>query len=64
MTPSVNPDPTAHEVPVDVVDHDTTGTDCICGPTVQPHRDDTGLWWQVTHYPLNAPERPGRNAHA
>lgn len=49
----------------DVIAHDTDGDACICGPTVAPRRcSDGSLGWHVTHNRLDAPERPGRNAHA
>lgn len=49
-----------HTFPVnDLVEHDTDGGDCICGPTTVPvERDDGSMGWQVIHHSLD-----GREAH-
>jgi hypothetical protein len=50
---------TVHVVPVnDLVEHDTDGPDCVCGPTVEPvDRDDGSLGWLVVHHSLDGRER-------
>lgn len=54
-------DPVVHLPLEDAIAHDTDTTDCLCGPAVQPTHIDGHLAWVVTHQPLAAPERPGRN---
>ena len=35
----------------DLVDHDTEGDDCVCGPLVEPvPRDDGSYGWLLTHH--------------
>ena len=48
-----------HTYPVnDLVEHDTGGGDCICGPTTAPvPRDDGSMGWQVIHHSLDGRER-------
>lgn len=41
----------------DLIDHDTDGGDCVCGPTVEPvPRDDGSMGWLVTHHSLDGRE--------
>jgi hypothetical protein len=42
-----------HEVPSDLIEHDTTSLDCVCGPTVMPVLpvDEEHSQW-VIHHPL------------
>ena len=49
-----------HVVPTaDLVDHDTTGDDCVCGPTVEPvTRYDGSIGWLLIHHSLD-----GRESH-
>lgn len=49
---------TVHTFPViDLIDHDTDGSDCICGPTTVPvPRDDGSIGWQVVHHSLDGRE--------
>lgn len=49
-----------HVVPVgDLIEHDTEGEDCACGPASQPVvRDDGSVGWMVVHHSLD-----GREAH-
>lgn len=48
-----------HTYPVnDVVEHDTDGGDCICGPTTEAvFRDDGSNGWQVIHHSLDGREQ-------
>lgn len=50
---------TVHVFPVnDLVEHDTDGGDCVCGPTAEPvPRDDGSFGWLVTHHSLDGRER-------
>lgn len=49
---------TFHVVPInDLVEHDTTGGDCVCGPTTEPVvREDGTIGWVVTHHSLDGRE--------
>lgn len=49
---------TVHTIPVgDLIDHDTSGEPCICGPeTVPVERDDGSVGWQVIHHSLDGRE--------
>lgn len=49
---------TVHVVPVnDLVEHDSSGADCVCGPTVEPvMRDDGSNGWLITHNSLDGRE--------
>lgn len=49
-----------HVYPVnDLVEHDTYGEDCVCGPTSIPvQRDDGSFGWVISHHSLD-----GREAH-
>ncbi len=51
---------TVHVYPTgDLVEHDTDGGDCICGPTTEPvMRNDGSNGWVVVHHSLD-----GREAH-
>lgn len=51
---------TVHTYPVgDLIEHDTDGGDCVCGPTTEPvKRDDGSVAWHVIHHSLD-----GREAH-
>lgn len=43
----------------DLVEHDTSGAPCICGPTDEPvKREDGSVGWVVVHHSLD-----GREAH-
>lgn len=43
----------------DLIDHDTDGGECPCGPTPEPVFDaDGGCGWVITHHSLD-----GREAH-
>lgn len=42
----------------DLVEHDTSGGDCICGPDTEPvPRDDGSIGWLITHHSLDGRER-------
>lgn len=47
-----------HVVPVDdLIEHDTDGGDCVCGPEETPvKRDDGSIGWLVTHHSLDGRE--------
>ena len=47
-----------HTYPVDdLVAHETTGDDCVCGPTSKPvERDDGSVGWLVVHHSLDGRE--------
>ncbi|MCA1571994.1 MAG: hypothetical protein LC798_17115 [Chloroflexi bacterium] len=51
---------TVHVFPLgDLVDHDTDGGECPCGPRNEPvKRDDGSFGWLVVHHSLD-----GREAH-
>lgn len=48
-----------HVFPVaDLVEHDTDGDDCICGPEIEPvERDDGSIGWLIIHHSLDGRER-------
>lgn len=50
---------TVHVYPVnDLVEHDTNGGDCPCGPTTEPvMREDGSNGWLVTHHSLDGREK-------
>ena len=50
---------TVHTYPVgDLVEHDTGGEDCVCGPTTKPvPRDGGSMGWQVVHHSLDGREK-------
>lgn len=47
-----------HTYPVgDLIEHDTDGGDCICGPTTEAvMREDGSNGWQVIHHSLDGRE--------
>lgn len=47
-----------HVSPVaDLVEHDTDGGDCVCGPDTTPvERDDGSIGYVVTHHSLDGRE--------
>lgn len=47
-----------HTYPVnDQIEHELKGTDCVCGPTVEPVvRGDGSMGWQVIHHSLDGRE--------
>jgi hypothetical protein len=49
---------TVHVSPIDdLIDHDTTGDDCICGPTTEPVPAPEGrIGWVVVHHSLDGRE--------
>ncbi len=49
---------TIHTAPVnDLIDHDTDGGDCPCGPTTEPvQRHDGAYGWLVVHHSLDGRE--------
>jgi hypothetical protein len=50
---------TVHVRPVnDLVEHNTDGSDCACGPRTEPvQRDDGSYGWLVVHHSLDGRER-------
>lgn len=48
-----------HVYPVaDLIEHDTNGDDCVCGPEQIPvKRDDGSVGWVVSHNSLDGRER-------
>jgi hypothetical protein len=50
---------TVHVYPVaDLIDHETEGDDCPCGPTTEAvPADDGSMGWLVTHHSLDGRER-------
>jgi hypothetical protein len=41
----------------DLIEHDTTGDDCPCGPTTEPvQRDDGSTGWVIRHHSLDGRE--------
>lgn len=55
---------TVHVVPVDdLVAHDTSGGDCVCGPTTEAvYRADGSNGWLVRHSSLDQREAAEREA--
>lgn len=51
---------TVHTYPVnDLIEHETVGDDCPCGPDIEPvRRGDGSLGWLIKHHSLD-----GREAH-
>lgn len=47
-----------HTVPVaDLIEHDTEGDGCPCGPTIEPvPRDDGSMGWHLIHHSLDGRE--------
>lgn len=50
---------TVHVLPAgDLIEHDSDGQDCPCGPTTEPvPRDDGSMGWLVVHHSLDGRER-------
>ena len=50
---------TLHVHPVaDIVEHDTDGEDCVCGPAAEAiFREDGSTGWVITHHSLDGRER-------
>lgn len=48
-----------HVVPVDdLIEHDSGGEGCVCGPeTIPVERDDGSFGWLVSHHSLDGRER-------
>ena len=51
---------TVHVVPVnDLIEHDDSGDDCVCGVRIEPvPADDGSMGWVLVHHSLD-----GREAH-
>ena len=49
---------TFHVYPLgDLVEHDTDGDDCVCGPEIEAvETDDGGINWLVIHHSLDGRE--------
>lgn len=49
---------TVHVYPTaDLVEHETEGTDCPCGPTTEPvFREDGSNGWLIVHHSLDGRE--------
>jgi hypothetical protein len=49
---------TIHVEPInDLIEHDTTGAPCVCGPKERPVKHDDGsVGWVVTHNSLDGRE--------
>ena len=49
---------TIHVLPIgDLIDHDSEGDECVCGPTSEPvKRDDGSIGWLITHHSLDGRE--------
>lgn len=58
---------TVHVEPInDLIDHDTNGGDCICGPATEAaFRDDGSNGWVVVHHSLDGREHgdPDHDCH-
>jgi len=50
---------TVHVLPVgDLIEHDSDGDDCPCGPTTEPVPDGDGaIGWLITHHSLDGREK-------
>lgn len=48
-----------HVYPVaDLIEHNTEGDDCVCGPTIEAvPRDDGSYGWLHTHHSLDGREK-------
>lgn len=55
-----------HTFPLnDLIEHDTNGDDCVCGPEIIPVPcEDGSMGWQVIHHSLDAREARETEAHA
>lgn len=48
---------TVHTIPVDdLIEHDTSGEGCVCGPTVERVESPNGDGWLVVHHSLDGRE--------
>jgi hypothetical protein len=49
---------TVHVHPIDdLVEHVTSGDDCVCGPTIEPvPREDGSIGWLMVHHSLDGRE--------
>jgi hypothetical protein len=47
-----------HTYPVgDLIEHETEGDGCVCGPTAEPvKRDDGSVGWHMLHHSLDGRE--------
>ncbi len=62
-------EPSAHHVHVlpvnDLIEHDSEGGDCVCGPTVEAvFRGDGTNGWLTTHHSLDGRETNTKGAGA
>lgn len=49
---------TVHVIPIaDLIDHDTSGEPCVCGPDVEHVPAEGGDGWVITHHSLDGRER-------
>ena len=49
---------TVHIVPVDdLIEHETEGESCVCGPTVEWIQGKDGNGWVITHHALDGRQR-------
>lgn len=50
---------TVHTIPVDdLIEHDTSGEPCVCGPRVEAaFREDGSNGWLVVHHSLDGREQ-------
>lgn len=50
---------TVHVEPIDdLIEHDTSGTPCVCGPQERPVKaDDGSVGWVIVHNSLDGRER-------
>lgn len=48
-----------HVYPInDLIEHDTNGDDCVCGPSSIPvERDDGSIGWVISHHSLDGREQ-------
>lgn len=52
-----------HTIPLeDLIDHETDGSDCPCGPLVIPvEAEDGSMGWQVVHHALDKELEEGKD---
>lgn len=50
---------TVHVYPLrDLIEHETCGDDCACGPRIEPvQRDDGSYGWLIVHHSLDGREQ-------
>lgn len=42
----------------DLIEHETEGSDCVCGPTIEPvEREDGSFGWLISHHSLDGREQ-------